>query len=182
MDIKDLSKIDIKQLMRNKTIMINIGIIIVAFFVARTLIIKQSSRVNNLKQRYAEDEKIGKAISELVTLDGKIINIQKEFYSDIDANTVLNAVTKVLKENNINFSSLTPEPMVDQGLYVQFPVRVNLQTDFHALGRLIRDLENLKQVMYVETLKANYAGHDPANEEIELLNVELKIWGASLKK
>lgn len=180
--MQDLSKIDVNQLLKNKTLFGCTIIAIAALLLGRSVFVKQSGELKNLRKELVEEEKLEKHIQSVVEVYAKLSTLEDEFASGADTNAIVRIVTDMLRKHDIGLTGLVPGALVDKDLYREFPVKFEFETDFYRLGSLLSDLENNKEILYVRRLSTQLFGSARIEDQQKKLKVNLEIWGFSLKK
>ncbi|MFC1703627.1 type 4a pilus biogenesis protein PilO [Candidatus Omnitrophota bacterium] len=182
MSIQDLSKIDINQLLKNKTLFGCTIIAIGALLLARSVFVKQSGDLKSLRRELTEEEKLEKHIQSVVEVHAKLGRLEDEFASGADTNTIVRIVTDMLKKHTIELAALVPGILVDKDLYTEFPVKFEFETDFFRLGSLLSDLENNKEILGVRRLSAQLSRSSRTEDQQKKIKVILEVWGFTLKR
>ena len=182
MNFKDFAELDVKQLLNNKTLIINILIIVVAVVVAQNVFKRQTAQFKELQAVYAAEEELSRQAAELVGLEQKIRSTEAKFRISKSPSAVRNSITSILESSAVTISSLSPAATVAKNVYAQYPISVEMQGSFHALGKFIGAVENADPMLYVQNLQAVDIGPDPKNTENDLLKITVKMWGIALKQ
>jgi len=141
MDLKDLSKIDTSQLLKNKNLLANAGIIILAFIITVNLHRAQVKKINALKGKIAQENEITVSLDEIKTLEEQIDELKGDFPVGLSSDVVIEKVSSIARKNNTKISSIDSQAMVDRELYQLLPLRIDIKTDYHNLGHFISDIE-----------------------------------------
>ncbi len=182
MDIQSLQKIDVEQIIKNKTIAISVAIALVSLLFARSMFVNKSKKISAFRKTLSKELKLEKHIKEIVDLDVKISGYKKDSLEGASTDELIKIATETLKNNNISIQSLNPEVPIDKGLYTKFPIRLGFQTDFARLGKFISSLENNKKSLFISSLSVSKSAREQnVVEEKENLSVELKIWSVLIK-
>jgi Tfp pilus assembly protein PilO len=152
MDIRNLSKIDVATLARNKNLLANLGIIVIALIITRNLHLSQINKINILKEEISHEAKIAEFVDELSNLEDKIEELEKDFDINLSSDIVIDTVSSLARKNSIRIRSIDSQAVRDKKIYQELPIRLNITANYHRLGHFISDLENIG-MLEVENLK-----------------------------
>ncbi len=179
MDIKNLSKIDLGQVIRNKNLLANIGIILLALIITRNIHIGQIQEINQLKESVNKENEITVFIDDLKALEDEIDELQGDFEINLTSDKVMEKISILAKKNNLRISSIDAQSAVDKKTYQFIPITLRITSDYHKLGHFINDIEKTgilkvkslhidnRQTYYSKTLAENEAS-------LELIAISLK--------
>lgn len=142
MEMKNLSKINVRRLLKNKNFLVNIGIIVLALIITKNLHQDQLAKINAIRNQIAEEDKITIFVDQLKALEDKIDVIQRDFPANLNSNTVLENVSSLARKNAVKVNSIDSQSILDKRLYQQIPIKTEFKADYHKLGHLISDIEN----------------------------------------
>ena len=161
---------------KNKSKIINAGVIIAALIVALYLYSMQNQQIVSLEESKNEEIKKSEITEDLSRVE-KRINSYKQTFTRKDLGSVIGALTDIAKDTKVKVISVKP------GLEQQYPeyaktsflivVRV---ADYHALGQFISKVENYKDLFLVEDVNITTA-EDLQNDKKagKDLDINLKI-------
>lgn len=180
MKMKDLSKIDAASVTKNKNLLANLGIIVLALIITRNMHFSQLNKINLLKSQIAEEERITGFVDELKTLENKIDSLEKEFPVGLTSDVVIDTVSSLARKNDVKIVSIDSKSIIDKKLYFQLPVSLSMVTNYHKLGHLVSDIENMG-MFKVKSLSISRKDTSLAEEAIEDV-ATLELLAISLKK
>ncbi len=171
MDIKSLSKIDVSQIIKNKNLLANIGIIVLALVVIRNMHVGQVQKINLLKDQIKKENEITEFIDSLKAQEDKLDKLQKNFQVNLTTDRVIEKISVFAKENNIRINSIDAQTSLDKKNYQLLPITLRIESNYHKLGNLVSDIENtgfLKiRTLYVDN-RQSYHSETPTESEIVL--------------
>ena len=179
MDLKDLSKIDINQLLKNKNILTNIGIIILALFVTVNMHKGQAKKINLLKNKISQENEISVSLGEVESLEEKVNKIKGNLPKDLSSDIVIERISSIANKRNIRISSIDSQTALDREMYQLLPVRLEIKTGYHNLGHFISDIEQTG-IFRVKAL--NVRGEKTYSGKISETNFVLELFAITLKK
>ncbi len=178
--MNNLSKIDIAQLAKNKNLLANIGIILVALIIVRNVHIGQLQKINLLKEQKNKENEISGFINSLKALEDQADNLAKGFHVNLTSDKVIEKVSLLGRKYNLKISSIDSQAAIDKKIYQLIPIRLKISSDYHKLGHFISDIEKT-EILKVESLNINnrqiYYSEAPIESEISL-----DLAAVSLKK
>ena len=168
--------ITIDFLSKNKSKIINVGVIVAALFIALYLYSMQNQQIASLDESKSEEIKKSEIIEDLNRVE-KRINSYKQTFTKKDLGSVIGAMTDIAKDTKVKVISVKP------GLDQQYPEYVKTSflivvrvADYHALGQFISKVENYKDLFLVEdvniTAAENLQNDKKAGKD---LDISLKI-------
>jgi len=168
--------ITIDFLSKNKSKIINAGVIVAALFIALYLYSMQNQQIASLDESKSEEMKKSAIIEDLNRVE-KRINSYKQTFTKKDLGSVIGAMTDIAKDTKVKVISVKP------GLEQQYPEYVKTSflivvrvADYHALGQFISKVENYKDLFLVEDVNIT-AGENLQNDKKagKDLDISLKI-------
>ncbi|MFH1655931.1 MAG: type 4a pilus biogenesis protein PilO [Candidatus Omnitrophota bacterium] len=180
MDLPDLSKINVSQLFKNKNIMANIGIIVLTLFVTMNLHKAQLQRINVLKNKISEEGEISGFLGEIKTLEDEFNTFKSNLPVDLTSDIAIEKVSSIARKHDVRIASIDSQALIDKGIYISLPLRVELRTDYHSLGHLISDIEKTG-IFKVKRLSLKAARRSISDRQGES-DFSLELMAATLKK
>jgi len=175
-----LSKIEISQLSKNKNLLANIGIIVIALIIVRNVHIGELQKISILKEQINKENEIAGFIDTLKSLEDQVDNLQKGFQVNLTSDQVIEKVSLLGRKYNLKISSIDSQAAIDKKLYQLIPIRLRINSDYHKLGHFIGEIEKT-QILKVESLnidnRQKYFSETPIESEIAL-----DLAAVSLKK
>lgn len=178
MDIKNLSKIDLAQITKNKNLLANIGIVLIALIITRYMHLGQVQKINLLKDQINKENEITEFIDSLKAQEDKVEKLQKNFQVSLTSDKVIEKISVLAKKNNIRINSIDAQSAIDKKIYQLIPITLRIESDYHKLGNLISDIENAV-FLKVRTLSVDnrqaYYSDEPTESEVSLSLVAVSI-------
>lgn len=142
MDLNNLSKFDLAQIAKNKNLLANIGIVLLALVITRNIHVGQVQKINSLKAQIAKENEITEFIDILKASEDKIEKLQKDFQINLTSDKVIEKISVLAKKNNMRISSVDAQSAIDRKIFQLIPIKLRVDSDYHRLGHLISDIEN----------------------------------------
>jgi Tfp pilus assembly protein PilO len=180
MDSGNLLKIDLAQLIKNKNVMANIGVIILALIISLNLHKSQLQKMNFLKESISHENQITGSLGELKALEDEIERLKSNLATDLTSDIVIEKVSSIAGKYNIKINSIDSSQMIDREIYQLLPIRIEFKTDYHNSGHLISDIEKTG-IFKVKRFDIRNGGKS-ASEKSEGSAVSLEIVAVTLKK
>ena len=171
MNVKNLSKIEVAQFSKNKNLLANIGIIILALVITRNIHLAQVLQINSLKEQIAKENEISDFIDDLKIIENRIDTLQKGFQVNLSTDRVIDRVSSLARRYNLKISSIDAQQSIDRQTFQLFPIKVKINTNYHRLGHLISDIENtgmLKVRSFTISNNERYYSDNPIESEVYL--------------
>ncbi|MCK9431507.1 MAG: type 4a pilus biogenesis protein PilO [Candidatus Omnitrophica bacterium] len=170
--------INYEAIERNKSKIVNIGIIVLALIVAFQLYNSANSQVGILSQQEDNELEKNKVVEDIVTLEKKADIYNKTFVKK-DLPVVMDIISGIAKDTSVKIVSIKPytEETLDNYLNASFSVTLSAPS-YHALGNFISELENHKDIYLVSEININSAspvGGSEQEKNATDLSVALKI-------
>lgn len=147
--------IDLRLIERNKNKIVNVGIIILALFIALKLYISSSNQISSLDEQKSNELEENKVAEEIAILEKKAEACQKVFARK-DLASIMDIITGIAKDASVKIISVKPlaEEVFDNYSNSPFLITLNVPR-YHALGDFISKIENHKDVLLVSEIKIN---------------------------
>jgi Pilus assembly protein, PilO len=161
---------------KHKSKIINIGVILLAIFVAVYLYNMQNQQLNSLGEKRDEEAKKNEVIESLNRMEKRISNY-KQALDRKDLGAVIGAMTDISKDAQIKVVSVKPgaEKQYTDYIKTSFFVVVKVP-DYHALGKFISKVENYKDLFIVEDVNIAITESSTSSKNLERdLDISLKI-------
>lgn len=140
---------------RNKSTILNIGIIILALVVALQFYKSASNQITSLIEQQNNELEKNKVAVEIATLEKKAEAYKKVFVKK-DLASVMDIISGVAKGTSVKILSVKPnsEEALDNYLSSSFLITLNVPS-YHALGEFISKIENHQEICLVNEVKIN---------------------------
>ncbi|MDD5465466.1 MAG: type 4a pilus biogenesis protein PilO [Candidatus Omnitrophica bacterium] len=169
-----MGKIEVFE--KNKSKVLNLGVVILALFIAFQIYKSADERVNSLIQQKDEELKKNKAAEEIAGLERKIEGYKKIFVKE-DVSSIINTISNIAKNCSIKIVSIKPSNEEVYPDYIKSVFLITVSTpDYHSLGNFISQIESYKDIYMVDELGIASAENKQSLESANMnLNVNLKI-------
>jgi len=160
---------------KNKSLIINLGVIILALVIAFQLYKSANDQVAFLAQEQINELEKNKVVADIAALEKKAEAYKKIFVKK-DLGVIMDLVSGIAKDSSVKIVSVKPsiDAATDNQNRSSFLVTLTAPS-YHALGDFITKIENHKDVYMVSEVTINAV--EPGSEVITV-NVDL---GVSLK-
>lgn len=161
---------------KNKSKVLNFGVIILALFIAFQIYKSADERVNSLIQQKVDELKKNKAMEEIAGLERKIEGYKKIFVKE-DVGSVIDTISNIAKNRSVKIISIKPGNEEAYPDYIKSAFLITVSTpNYHSLGNFISQIESYKDIYMVDEVNIASAGiNQPLESTNTNLNVELKI-------
>lgn len=164
---------DISELGKYKNQIVSIGIILLAFLIAKNIHSKQNMQIQSLRQQMDSESQKSGVLEDIAQLEKKF-QPYKDLLNVKDTATVINTMSNLARQNNLKIISIRPDQEKIMKDYVAFPFNLSISSpSYHSLGKFISDLENCKEVYAIDALAItthNYAEGLTANLKVSLVS------------
>jgi len=166
-----MEKIELSE--KNKNIILNFGIILIALFIAFQIYKSEEGQINALIQQKSDELKKNKASEEIAGFEKKIDAYKKVFVKK-DFGSVMNAISNIAKDSSVRIISMRPGDEEKLADYIRSTFLITLSTpSYHALGNFISQVERDKDIYFVSEVNII------STESNKDLKVDLKITAIS---
>jgi hypothetical protein len=157
---------------RNKNMILNVAVILIALFVAYQFYKKSSTQIDDLVRQQNEAIEKNKVTQEIATLEKRAEQYRGNFVRK-DLGTVMDMVSGMAKSSSVRISSVKPYAEEPMDNYFNSSFLISLRSpSYHALGDFISRIENDKDVYLVSDVNINAV---PVNAETKEPSVELDV-------
>lgn len=179
MDIRDLTKLELKDLsfLKNRNSLINIGLIVFALIIAKNIYTGQIKKVELLKTKRETELKKNVLIDDISTVE-KRINAYKKLLYERDTSSVINTITQLAENSEVKILSVRPEAEIKHNAYSEIPITLNiLVKDYHQIGGFISKLESAGEVYIIKDfqIEPNTQAAKIGSNNVDRLFVNLKL-------
>jgi Tfp pilus assembly protein PilO len=134
---------------RNKDTIVNVGIVIVALFIAFHFYRSTETQVSALRQAQSAESEKNKVIADIAALEKKAETYQK-FFVKRDLASIMDVISSIAKTTSVKINSVKPSTEEVRGTYFNSSYLIALNAhSYHALGEFISKIENLKDVYLI---------------------------------
>lgn len=157
---------------RNKNVIINFGIIILALVIALQFYRSTSNKISSLVQQLDNELEKNKVIQEIATLEKKAEAYKKVFVRK-DLASIMDVISGIAKNSSVRIVSVKPFSEDALGNYFSSSFLIMLNaSSFHSLGDFISKIENHEDIYLVSEVKIDSVA---TNLESEVSNVDLNV-------
>ncbi|MEK6528892.1 MAG: type 4a pilus biogenesis protein PilO [Nitrospirota bacterium] len=161
---------------KNKNNILNIGVILIAVFIAFQIYNGINEKINTLTQQKSNELKKNEATSEIAVFEKKI-NGYKKVLVKKDLGAVMDSISEIAKQCEVKVVSIKPEDEESSADYIKssFALTINAP-NYHALGNFISRIESYQDIYFIDELSIGSAGFRGASEDVGSgLKINLKI-------
>ena len=166
----------LELLERSKNDILNVGVILLALFIAFQIYKSTDEKVTTLKTKQNDELKKNEVMDEISILEKKVEKYQR-FFAKKDMSYVVNAISDIARNCSINITSIRPSGQEAGDDYTR-PVFLLVLTapDYHSLGKFISQIEDSKDVYMVGgvSIASGISGDVTGGNEMNL-KVTLRI-------
>jgi Tfp pilus assembly protein PilO len=148
----DFSNINdvLNELLKNRKIIINIGLFILTFIVSWQINTKFNKINTALKEQIILERRKNELVDRLINSEKKLL-----YYKDIlkkkETPKIINSLTRLAQESGVKIVSIRPERAKEYAIYAKVPLRLSLHAEnFHNIGKFISKLESLSDLYKIE--------------------------------
>ncbi|MBM3251548.1 MAG: hypothetical protein FJZ11_02030 [Candidatus Omnitrophica bacterium] len=141
MDLENLLKIDLARFTKNKNILANAGIVILALFITFNLHKAQVLKIDSFKNKITEEDEMTRSLGELKNLEDEIDTLKTNLASGLSSDMVIEQVSSIAGKYKIKIISIDSQATIDKEIYELLPIRMAIKSSFHNLGHMINDIE-----------------------------------------
>lgn len=162
---------------KNKTKLVNLGIILLALFIAFQLYTAGERQFNSLAQQKNDELKKNKISEDIAVLEKKVAEYKKVFTKK-DMGLVMDTISVLAKNNSVKIVSIKPinEEVFTDYIKSSFLITVNISS-YHSLGNFISQIESSRNIFLIGEVTIAPSGTvDQFAENPDInLNVNLKV-------
>ncbi len=160
---------------RNKSTIVNIGLIILAVVVALNLYNSTNHRLESLEQQKQSELEKNKISQDILALEKKT-EIYKNIFVKKDLGSVMDVISGIAKNTAIKIVSIKPsgDEVDEQYIKSAFLITLNAPS-YHALGDFISKVENNEAIYLVSEINIIASGENSKSEADVGLEVSFKI-------
>lgn len=161
---------------KNKNKILNLGVILLALFIAFQIYKSADEQINLLVQEKDNELKKNMAIEEIAGLEKKMDGYKKVFVKK-DIGSVMDSVSAIAKNCSVKVVSIKPSNEESFSSYVKTSFLLTIAVpNYHALGDFVSQIESYKDIYIVDEIEiASILANQPEETASVNLNVNLKI-------
>ncbi len=161
---------------KNKNNIFNLGIVILALFIAFQIYKGVDEKLSSLAQQKDNELKKNEASDEIAGLEKKIDSYKKVFVKR-DLSAVIETISSIAKKCSVKVSSIKPYREEAYPDYIKSSFEITIDApDYHALGNFVSQVESYQDIYFVDEVGINPVvfGQDAKGTGSDL-KVNLKI-------
>ncbi len=148
----NIKNIDLKDLLKNKTLVLNIVVILSVLVISGYIYSKQNNINRNIKRRILSETESNDLFKQLSTLE-KEISHYKEILSKKETSSIINTLSSLVQEAGLSLISIKPEDEQDYDSYIKSSISLKIfSDDYHKIGNFISKLESSSDLYKIVTL------------------------------
>lgn len=166
----------IKLSEKNKNKILNIGIIVLALYLAFQIYKSLDNQANFLLLQKDNELKKNIAIEDIVAFEKKIDGYKRVLIKK-DLGSVMEAISAIARSCSVKIISIKPGNEEKFSTYVKTSFSLVVSApNYHSLGDFISQVENDKDIYIIDDININLVKNARPQEEVKtILNVDLKI-------
>jgi len=102
-------------------------------------------------------------------LKGRLVFAMKRLPSKEQIPEILRGINRMAVESNVNFLNFIPQQLATKGFYTEVPVKIELTSGYHNLGRFLDKLSDSKRLMLASDLQFNAVGGGKASVKASMM-------------
>jgi len=170
--------IDSKILMtKYRSLLLNIGILVVAFIIGRSIYSFQNNKINELRRTKDTEIRKNEILSEIDRAEKKIAAYEK-LLSKKEASDLVNTITQIARDSKVRILSIRPGgEKKDENLSI-LTIDVNINaSDYHSVGEFISRLEACPEAYTINSffIKAQEIKTDDQKVKADRLLVQATV-------
>lgn len=168
MNIKNIS------FTKDKSKLINIGLIILALIIAKNIYSSQTAKINMLKADKETELKKASLIGDIGKIEEKIQAYKQVLYKR-DVSSVINDISEMANSAQIKIISVVPQQEREYAAYSEISVRLNIfAAGYHRIGDFISRLENSSGFYIIENLTVQPTSSQ-YTDSLDKLSVDMSV-------
>ncbi len=145
-------KIDIKNI-PNNIIIAFVAIIVVAVFIGIAFIyIPFNSNTKEVRSKISAEKNKNALIGRINSLERRLDFYKKRTLDAKDSSWMLGEISRIVKEEGIEVSSIEKTPLEEKDLYTKLGVALDVYATYHKLGKFLSKVESEEKFFRVESL------------------------------
>lgn len=147
---------------RNKNLIVNIGIVVIALFIAWHLHNSANSQINNLVQQQESELEKNKVAQDIAALEQKSEKYKNTFVKK-DLAEIMDILTGITKNTQVRILSVKPvaEEATENYRISSFLITLKA-TNFHALAEFISRVESYKDIYLINEVGISSTAVQPS--------------------
>jgi len=160
---------------KNKNTIINLGVVILALFIAFKIYSGINEKINLLAQQKDIELKKNEVAEEIVGFEGKIEGYKKVLVKK-ELSAVMGSISVIAKQCSVKVLSIKPDKEEPYADYIKSTFDLTIDApNYHALGNFISKIENYQDPYFIDGLTINSSGSGGTKDVNVGLNISLKI-------
>ena len=141
----------------------------------RTEADKKDAEIKDMQAKIATREETLKRIDEV---QSKVRYYEKRLPSSVKAPELLSELTRLSRISGLKFMEMKSKDVVDKGDYVEIPLEIKTEVDYHGFGIFLNMIENSDRFSKVDNLQIE---RDPDNYYVHRAKLVLSTFMFSSK-
>ncbi|MDD5108853.1 MAG: type 4a pilus biogenesis protein PilO [Candidatus Omnitrophica bacterium] len=161
---------------KNKNKILNLGVVLLALFIAFQIYRSGDEKANSLVQEKDNEVKKNMLMEEISGLEKKMDGYKKVFVKK-DIGSVMDSISAIAKNCSVKVVSIKPSSEESFASYIKTSFLLTISApNYHSLGDFISQVESYKDIYIVDEVSVALAESNRPEEVVtENLNVNLKI-------
>ena len=177
--------INIKQIFRKTSILLNIAIFVIALISIKVIYQKQAMQAKSLQKQIKETEEKINIIKKFESSEKEIRAYLKRVPAGKDLSDIIATVTDIAYSNNIKITTISPEKIKYTQQYYMLPLTLSLYGTYYDIWNFLRDIENSEEIFTLENVgiqgsksSLRFAGDRGDN----YYSVTIRLFATSIKR
>lgn len=162
------------SLSKNKNIVLNVVIILVAVYIASGVYKTQNEELNRTLQEKDNETKKNEVMKNIGELENTYA-AYKDFLNKKDVNTMIDTFSSMAAAAGVKIVSVKPLPEKTLPTYTEYPFDIKVEAkDYNSLGKFVSSLESSNDIFQLGWFKIRPV-QDPKKERSFVLNADVKV-------
>ena len=144
--------INIKQIFRKTSILLNIAIFVIALISIKVIYQKQAMQAKSLQKQIKETEEKIDIIKKFESSEKEIRTHFKRLPAGRNLSDIIATVTDIAYSNNIEITTISPEKIKYTQQYSMLPLTLSLRGTYYDIRNFLRDIENSEEFLTLENV------------------------------
>jgi hypothetical protein len=167
-------------LKKNKNKLLNAGVALLTLVIVINIYKGQNQAIQILKVQKDSGLKKNEVLA-VIGQSEKRIATYRNIFSKKDASLVINTISNIARDSNVKILAINPRAQENRSVYVTYPFDLTLSADnYHAIGRFVSNIENAKEVFFIDKAIIKPIERTAASEVKHGLIVSLTISAITL--
>ena len=163
------------------TVYVTTAVLLITGLFAQGIRSWHGGRVQQLQTQIQTAGDVNQLLARVNRLHESVQQYEERMPMTEDTSWLVDLVTQLADERQIQLRSVDPQAPQDKGLYTKLGVRIGARCTYHALGDFVSDLENNQKFLTIEQCQIDMKDQRAAMTEEPVVEAQLFISTASPK-